>query len=1113
MMTTNLPTHPLSVNADPMTEQLLARFGLTEVQKTAARERACDVAVTAGAGSGKTRTLVARYLPLLAECGSPRRIVAITFTEKAAREMRNRIRSEVRKLITEAGDELSRRRWLELEGRLDSARISTIHSLCQEVLRAHPVEAGLDPQFAVADENQAALLRAEAVRAALTGAVEDLAFQPLFGIWKAGTLEQVLNQLVNQRLEVDSLLQSGCDPNQAVRRELEHWMRSQLIASALEDLRQFKADGSLGKAANAGDKLAAMALELLVSLEQAQAALYTGDVYEAALALFNARRQQMKGNIGKAGSLKELVKDIRVGYDNDLAWLGGVEASDPPPAPVFEHQVGQAYPLLVMLYARARDAYLAALRRGNAVDFNDLEGKTYQLLQCPGVAARWQAEIDWVLVDEFQDTNARQREIVRALCGTAQNKLFVVGDARQSIYRFRGADVTVFRNLQAEIQAAGGLLIDLDRTFRTHDGLLTALGDLLQPIMNQANVANRPFHVPYSALTAHRSNPRQNVTTPHIEFILAPGRDSTHGRKAAARALVQRLFALKVYGQVQSWDEVTLLFRASKSFQVYEDALEACGIPYVTIAGQGFYDRPEIRDVLNLLRALADPWDDLALAGLLGSPAFGIGQAGLTRLRWQGDQKMALYQALLGDLSGLSEADRVAAERARAFLTELLPMVDRIPVAELLQQVVAWTNYRAILAAGAHRLWRNLDKLMADAQASGVTQVQAFLEYLSTLRDVGAREGEAPAEAEGAVRLMTIHKSKGLEFEFVVLADAARGEHNQASTFFVLPGVGLAFKPDRIDNEPLAYRFAKALDKSQAESEDCRLLYVALTRAKEKVLISGHYTEKEAKVSVTGWMEDLLNAAGFNLKDTQSADKIHHLLTLPCGQPVSIWTDLADDQGQITASRQAQQPQLLDGAARPLFRPIIDQSNEPVEEEPDHPIWRATGQDNQMLGQTIGKMVHKAIQRWRFPGDPGLVSLLDAILRESGMVGEAQRRYAHQEADQFLTRLRAHPLWKVIDQAVVRLHEVPYTLLRGETTTEVGYIDLLYREEESAVGWSLVDFKTDTIESDAELVLLVERYTRQARRYTRAVRSLLGPVASVCLCFLDACGQVAVVEV
>ncbi len=573
---------------------------------------------------------------------------------------------------------------------------------------------------------------------------------------------------------------------------------------------------------------------------------------------------------------------------------------------------------------------------------------------------------------------------------------------------------------------------------------------------------------------------------------------------------------------------MTLLFRASTSFAVYEDALETCAIPYITVAGRGFYDRPEIRDVLNLLRALADPWDDMALAGLLLSPAFGLSLQGLARLHWPAEHSSALYLALLGDLAALPERDRPVAERARAFLVELLPLVDRVSVAELLQRVVAWTDYRAILAAGAHRLWRNLDKLLADAQASGVLQVQAFLEYLDTLKDVGAREGEAAVEAEGAVRLMTIHKSKGLEFEFVVLADASRATPNQSAAFYLLPEAGLALKPDRVDSEPLAYRYARMMDKYQSESEACRLLYVALTRAKEKVLVSGHFTAKETKLAVTGWMKELLAAAGFDINTTLPDPVPQHSLVLHSGQPLWIWTqvDLPPDgvRGVVAAQAHAS-PQ---AGARPLFDSLVEPEREPSvnvqeaaeTEELEWPAWRATGQAPQLLGRAIGKMVHKAIQRWRFPAGGALgeelggalESLLERVAQEEGVVAVDQRRFALDEAARLLARFRAHPLWQAIEQAALRQHEVPYARLRPDGATEVGYIDLLFRAHESA-GWSLVDFKSDTIHNQAELDQLIDRYTRQAQRYTHAVRALLGPVDAVYLCFLDACGEVRVEEV
>jgi ATP-dependent helicase/nuclease subunit A len=218
-----------------------------------------------------------------------------------------------------------------------------------------------------------------------------------------------------------------------------------------------------------------------------------------------------------------------------------------------------------------------------------------------------------------------------------------------------------------------------------------------------------------------------------------------------------------------------------------------------------FYNRPEVRDVLNLLQALADPWDDLAMAGLLRSPAFGLSDDALYHLRWLSGSKQTYWGALQGDLASLPEPDQGYARRALELLSRLQPWVDRLPVSELLKRLVDGVDYRAILASAqsaAARLWRNLDKLMADAQVSRLVNVRAFLEYLDTLRDVGAREGEAPADAGGAVRLMTIHKAKGLEFPLVVLADAARQRRNTNEAAYLLPGTGLAFRLDRCQAVP-----------------------------------------------------------------------------------------------------------------------------------------------------------------------------------------------------------------------------------------------------------------------------------------------------------------------
>ncbi|MDD5368167.1 MAG: UvrD-helicase domain-containing protein [Anaerolineaceae bacterium] len=1109
----------------PDLESLLASFGLTGLQTEAARERGRDVAVTAGAGSGKTRTLVARYLPLLAECGSPRKIVAITFTEKAAREMRNRIRKEIRERIEKA-PVTEQPFWVALEAQMDAARIGTIHGLCSEILRAHPAEAGLDPQFAVLEEGWMAVLRVQAARDTLAWAVGQAEMQGLFALFKASTLETVLGKLLERRLDMEpwlngaNLRQGGANPT--VRCALERWTRDRRVAGIVEELRGLRDARQLTAAA--GEKLAAMVLDLLLCFDQAGECLRRGNANRAAQALFTARRQHMRGSLGSKGPVKEAVKELKEHYDANLGWLGGAEAKDPPPNPELDQRMEQALPVFLELYCRARDQYLGALRQRNAVDFDTLEGTALELLKHPSIAARWQAEISAVLVDEFQDTNTRQRDIVRALAGSEPGRLFIVGDARQSIYRFRGADVTVFRGLQDEIRTRGGLSIDLDLTFRTHPGLLCALGDLLAPVMGTEAQPGKPYFVPYAPLVAHRDAPGTGKHAPHVEFVLAGGEDSDSGREAAAQALAQRLLELKAEGQIAAWDEVTLLFRASTGFPAYEDAFERARIPYVTTAGRGFYGRPEIRDMLNLLRALADPWDDLVLTGLLRSPAFGVSPVGLHQLRWQDGNKVPLFQALRGDLTGLKEDDRLQAERARDYLAELSPWVDRIPVDELLGRILAFTDFRAILAGNSSRLWRNLDKLVADARTSQIVPVGAFLEYLKTLQDVGAREGEAQADGEGSVRLMTIHRSKGLEFDVVVLADAARQGLNSSEAVYLLPETGLALRPDRLDELPLAYRYARYVDQDQGEAESRRLFYVAMTRAKEKVIVSGHLGQREGRLDVRGWLRDLLGAAGVDPQVALDKAGTWQTAVLPTGSEVGVWVKPAEDTQEPprVVTPAASWPA---ASAVPLFEPLVHPAQtaphageESEAELEEAHLWRVTGEDEQRFGVILGRMVHKAIQRWRFPGSGAsrsmpsgsdrLEQLLNAIALESGLVDPGERDRAVQFATELLRRFKDHPLWKEMNQAQTRVHEIPYSRMRPDGRAEVGYLDVLYQ---AGSGWQIADFKTDTIRSDADLDLLVGRYASQMRRYLRAAQQFIGPVEGTRLVFLDDRGKVTVI--
>ena len=994
---------------------------------------------------------------------------------------------------------------------MDSARISTIHSLCAEILRAHPVEARVDPKFEVIEESLTTALRAQVVADTLANLVGLPEFAPLFGIFDTRALTNLFSYLLNKRLEAREALESPVDTSQIISREMTALLQTPELSTPLAELRSMRGPVLT---ADAGNAVAQRIEEMLDLWSLAESGLASGDYLACVGYLLKARREKMSLVGGpRNSSAKEVLAILRNHYDELLNPIcGGAKAGDEPPSLESEEQFSQALTLIKPAFALLEDAYRAGLDQFGGLDFDDLESKAAQLLSRPDLQEIWQAQIDAVLVDEFQDTNQRQRTIVEALAGDSGH-LFIVGDAKQSIYRFRRADVTVFRAIRQSIAHRGGLPVDLIETFRAHAPLLAGMNDLLREVMGEREIPSRPYFEPFAPLVATREQPRDGMRSPHLEFILGYGKGADDGRASASRALAERLWQLKKEGQIKVWDDVTLLFRASTGFPPYENAFEEAGIPFVTVAGQGFYDRPEIRDLLNILRALADPTDDLSMAGLLRSPAFGLTDAALYQLRWQGKDARHYWGALQDDLSSLSERDQQQAKRAVGILTELFPLVDRVQVAELLKRLVDATDYRSILAiedtgGGGGRLWRNLDKLIEDARASGKVNVRDFLEYLSVINDAGAREGEAPAEALGAVRLMTIHKSKGLQFPVVVLADASRGSRRGRDTAYLQAGLGLSFQ---LDPEPVLFRLAKVLENRQSEAEEHRVLYVALTRAREKLIINGHVTGEDGKGwKPFAWLQELIVPAGVDIGsviDQAGSEVLTQTLT---GQPVRSWACSNETVLQkteiVTIKADIPEPDL-----RPIFAPLTlpvnpeDAGEEPLETRD----WRVTGTLTLIPPGVVGSMVHKAIELWLFPGDPHLLPLLETAALDAGMAVKVHRDAAVNEAVELLSRLQAHPLRAEIKASTQCFHELPYTRLAGDHP-ETGYIDLLYRGD---AGWQILDFKTDSIRDAGHRAQLVEQYTPQLQRYADVVETMLGESVTARLCFLDDRGKVELIEI
>jgi len=817
---------------------VLDQFHFKGNQQQAVTDSARAIAVTAGAGSGKTLSLVGRYLHLLEQGYPIRSILAITFTEKAAREMRSRIRAALSQISTD----IHLSSFIFHLSDIDSARIGTIHSLCAEILRSHPAEAGLDPQFEVLEEGLASALQAEAIESALAWAATDEQSAALFGVFKENELRQVLNSLMSRRLDVAAesasadfheLPTGGCarqdfsppNPRQPKPNLLETFSATlnSYLATHLDSPTWLDSLSILAsiKSSSPEDKLELSRQSVLSHWDKTQqfrAVQQWDSVFENLTALRKSTSTQgQKANWDDIESVRESMKTLRDLYDENLKFLAEKSRFS------LDEQVAASLPAVHRLFDQTLREYQTRKDERQSLDFDDLEGLTAQLLTTyPEVREQIQSELRAVLVDEFQDTNDRQRQIVYALTDfgaglkpPAQNvetlrvdgapesasadfhelrqdfsppslnpqspianrevpeggkseivNLFIVGDSKQSIYRFRQADVTVFRQVQSDIQSSGGELIDLDLTFRAHKPLLDSLNSLLAPILGETDDPARPHAVPFAPLKAYRQKPeRETIQPPYIEFHLGLGDSAEEGRAASAQALAKRLRELHET-EGFAYGNMALLFRSSTAFEAYETALEKADIPFVTVAGRGFYDRPEIRDLLNILAAIADPTDDLALVGALRSPAFAIPDAEIYRLRYpNGATKPAkIFESLRTQVDTYTSTQVNNVTRNPYPVTEIHPssfiihplsileelhaLSSRVTAANILKRFLDLTHYRAILSSNPNgtRSVRNVDKLLADAHRSRLVSLTDFLAYVQTLRDVGLREGEAPAD-------------------------------------------------------------------------------------------------------------------------------------------------------------------------------------------------------------------------------------------------------------------------------------------------------------------------------------------------------------------------------
>ncbi|MBK8046377.1 MAG: UvrD-helicase domain-containing protein [Anaerolineales bacterium] len=768
-----------------------------------------------------------------------------------------------------------------------------------------------------------------------------------------------------------------------------------------------------------------------------------------------------------------------------------------------------------------RERYTTLKHELAALDFDDLEQRAVALLTSNAdVRTRWQREVDALLVDEFQDTNSRQRDLVRLLNGDGR-RLFIVGDAKQSIYRFRGAEVQVFRAERTRIETEGGVHTPLTTSYRSHAALLERLNTLLSHVLDRDADPERPWREPFARLEAGRRLPQWTLNQPSLEVLVAPGSKGDGALERAAAAIAARLKELVATTPGLTYAGVAVLCRASTSFAAYEDAFEEAGIPYATVAGRGFLERPEVRDLLNALAAIADPADDVALFGLLRSPAIGFSDPDLHRMRLaDGFAVGHLWPTLCQETSP-------RAQRAAALIETLHTKAGRVTVAELLKQFLDSTNYRAgWMEIGQGRAARNVAKLLDDAVRSGLVGVGEFLEYVANLRDIGSRESEARTDSEGAVQIMSVHQAKGLEFPVVVVGDAGYAGSRQGDAILLddVYGLVLRRKGDDDRKSPI-YTRASARNDDMESAEVARLFYVAATRAQDLLILNGNANEpKGDQLTGKGWLKPILPVLEIEPgRLTEYSELGNRLIAAPANlasldvrcilcEPQYAFTPDADPAPGAPHTASSQQPAdevPFDGAMLASLSPAPTTKRD--DQTPDR-VWRVVPArtSTQAPPWLIGKLVHAAIAAWRFPTEPTFDAWAKARSQEYGLTDQPRIDRAIAKSKLLLRRFLNHTLYHEIASADLRLHEIPYGYVR-DGQIEEGRIDLLYRRRDL---WTVVDFKTDHFGTDEAVRAWINQrgYQDQVERYAAAVATLSGIWPQVKLCLLDHNGVVRVEE-
>jgi ATP-dependent helicase/nuclease subunit A len=1065
-----------------------------------------NVALEASAGTGKTRVLVDRYVGLLMAGVKPRNILAITFTRKAAAEMRQRVLQEL--ADRHSRGTLTPELWREIRESLTDVTISTIDAFCLALLREFPLEAGVDPGFELADETEtprlvdAALERALRVGRGL--AADDPEMALLFAELGEFRLRQGLAGLIDRRLVAWA----------ALSRFLRHPERATVDKAVSRLLSRVRA---------AFSTVAGGAAALIASGPMhPDFALFAGDVQRlvadpppdppATQGLLGRVKEHLltqDGSPRKRVSYKKADFRSSSDYERHVAMVATigpylVEALD-----AYRHDINLVLARAVrQLYAIALEQYGRTLHKHGVLDFADVLQRTLILLGQMEEFSRSRFKLEsryqHVLVDEFQDTSRAQWQLIELLVrswaagrGVAERNLepsiFIVGDRKQSIYGFRDAEVAVLDEACRYIESlrpGGPVRTAITRSFRSVRELLSFINDLFTLI---EKVPDRADAFRYA------DDDRFPVSSVDATDSSALGLVAAASDEEQASAVADEIVRLLASGQtVRDRDsglrravrpgDIAVLFRTRDGHRLFEDALGRRKVPYYVYKGLGFFDADEIKDVLALLAFLACPHSELSAAAFLRSRFVRLSDEalkclapGLTWALTSPDPPAALEQ--------LHATDRRRLCLARTGVASWLSLVDQLPPAELLDRVIAESGYAAEIGGPSYRQSReNLKKirsLVRRLQNRGYATTGRVVDHFTQLV-AGGDESNAIVDAIDAVNLMTAHAAKGLEFPIVFVVNMNRGSGGSPDPIRVSPAP-FGHEDTREPSVAVSdYETEIDRDLEARETEEGkRLLYVALTRARDRLYLAATLNPEQRFVPFRGGLgrtlppafAELFAAAGSVADSTiswtgPSTAHVFRILRGDACAPVREWCSAApqpllDDFSRpvATGPRRIAVTQ-LDGSDITMAPEAPEAPEAPAAPEapeaPEAPAAPAAPEAPD--APEVGFLVHRALAAtwsWLANHEDAPVGL-ERLLRADERAQMENLPAAIQCASAALVRLRDHPEMRDLfdmegSRHHWRRHEVPFSFRATDGTILRGVIDCLIKHDD---GIEVVEFKT-----------------------------------------------------